>query len=49
MSPLFAVGGDIVKEIQYFTNKKILYECINLMDCLYNCLDTSGKKNTIIF
>ena len=23
----------------------ILYECIYLEGCLYNCLDTSGKKN----
>ena len=29
---------------KYFTNKRILYECKYLEDCLYNCLDTSGLK-----
>ena len=38
-----------ILEETLFTNKRILYEFKYLEDCLYNCLDTSGKKIAIIF
>ena len=33
-----------VLEKKYFANERILYECMYLEDCIYNCLDTSVFK-----
>ena len=27
-----------------YTDKRKIFECVYLEDCLYNCLDTSGKS-----
>ena len=47
-SPPPSTKAHFVLELKYFPNKIILYECINLEDCLYNCLDNSGKKLPVL-